>query len=162
MLFTAAIAFVFPFISSFFVFLGLFILRVKAKFLTTFRVVTYAGVVTIFYNLIAYIMDFFFYFAYPELLSTPETIFQGDFTQMLALYGVILLLSFIHVLILEVIGLVNEYKIGKLRAFFAVVIIPLLIFLLISFALIIFFLILFLIFQSADASSVSGMLSSFQ
>ncbi len=154
-------AFLGPFISSGLTHLGLIILGVKGNFQKTFKVVTYAGIIGIFYSIIIYVMDFFFYLAYPELLDSPELFFQSDLIWTLALSGVIGLISFIHVIILEVIGLVTEYKISGLRAFFAVligVLLPILVLVVLAIVIILFVLLLVLIGSSAGAS---GMMASF-
>ena len=160
--FYVAAAFIIPFISSFVTYLGLLILGVKCDFERTFKVVTYAAVVSIFYSFLTALIVFIFQLLFPGIIV-------GDYDNMalailIIFVGLIFLLSvfgLIHVIVVEVVGLVNEYNISAGKAFFAVILIPLLLFLILVIFVIIFVVLLGVFSASFDSANITGMITSF-
>ncbi len=158
------IAFTAPFVSAAITSLGLMILKVKVDFQKTFKVVAYASVVGLFYSLIYHIVFFLFSFIFPGIaVATQSFTISGILiVSFLVLSILFFVVSFIHVVVTEVIGLVHEYQITKLRAFFSIILVPLLTLAFLFLIGIILLIVIVVISQYAfaDSSFFTGMITS--
>lgn len=133
MIFSTAFAFAIPFISSFFVHMGVKIFRGKKDYFETFKAVTYGISVGEIYSaiLVFLLAVFSIIFAGSFILDLNSLMFfienQTFSIGFAFVYGFIGFFSLIHVLISETIGVAKLQKMSKLRAFFAVIIVPLII-----------------------------------
>ena len=144
---SAAFGFVTPFIGAAIIFLGLLIVGVrKIDFVKVFKVVAYAGTITIMYSIVSLLIQIPFYLTFPDMLvsqynamdiesdaaqfdSFIQIFDSSEVTSAEVLFNLsmilVFIISFIHALIIEVKGISLYNQISKLRAFFGIMMIPL-------------------------------------
>lgn len=123
-----ALSFVLPFLAAGITHLGVLIMGGKEGYFNTFKPVTYAMIISAIYNIISYIISFFLNMAYP---ISPSALQQAGFAlrdipvQHIFMGIVIGIASLVHVIYAEVVGISKFQKMSKPMAFFAAIIIPL-------------------------------------
>lgn len=126
------LAFLIPFVAAGITHLGVLIFRGRQKYFNTYKPVAYTLAIASVYSILSSVINFIVTLASPvditALSANPELMLQNQTVIIsLIVFLVIFLISFIHVLIAQVIGISKFQKISKLRAFFAVILIPLII-----------------------------------
>lgn len=122
-------AFAITFIISFIVHLGVLIFRGKQGYFNTYKPVAYSLAIGVIYGIISIIILGMLGLVIPiEEITDPAQIYvsKGFIISMIT-YGVIMLISIIHVLYAQVISLSKFQKISRLRAFSSIILIPLII-----------------------------------
>ncbi|MBU3913494.1 MAG: YIP1 family protein [Nanoarchaeota archaeon] len=124
-------AFLIPFIIAALVHLGVLIFRGRQGYYNTYKPITYSLVIAAVYGVILT--------AISAILSMLTPISQVDMTDptlllqnkniliSIAITLTILTLSFIHSLVVQVIGVSKFQKMSKIRAFFSIILIPIII-----------------------------------
>ncbi|MFC1768499.1 YIP1 family protein [Nanoarchaeota archaeon] len=126
--FSIAFAFLVPFIYSGLIHAGVYIFGGRKGFFNTFKPITYAAIIGIIYSAISSIIIGVYSIFYPfqNLDANPFEIFTGsNLTFHLIIPLIIGLISFVHSLIVEVIGVSKFQSFTYSRALLAVIIIPL-------------------------------------
>lgn len=149
------LAFLVPFVASFIVQIGVWIFRGKQGYYNTYKAVTYPLTIVLIYGILSTIIVSIIGIALPssltqdQLTSNPALIFQetGFLVSLIVALG-ILLISLIHTLCIQVVGVARFQKMSKLRAFFSIILIPLII-------IIIVFIILFSLAKQLAATPLS-------
>lgn len=137
-------AFALPFVYTAIVHLGILIFRGKQGFFNTYKPVTYAATIGIVYNLITIIIaGFVGIINSPDIQNlasmTPEMLWQNTgFSTLMIIYGIIMIFSLIHMLYAGIISISKFQKMSKLKAFFSIILIPLIIMILAMIILTIF------------------------
>lgn len=127
-IFSIALSFVLPFLAAGITHLGVLIMGGKEGYFNTFKPVAYAMIISAIYNIISSIISFFLNMAYP---ISPSALQQTGFAlrdipvQHIFMGIVIGIVSLVHVVYAEVVGISKFQKMSKPRAFFAAIIIPL-------------------------------------
>lgn len=131
-IFNIGIAFAIPFIVSFIVQIGVWIFRGKQGYFNTYKAVTYPLAIILIYGILSTLIASIIGLANPvsitqdQLTSNPELILQEQgFIASMIVSIIIFLVSLIHSLCVQVIGVARFQKRSKLRAFLAIIIIPL-------------------------------------
>ncbi|HLC65390.1 MAG TPA: YIP1 family protein [Candidatus Nanoarchaeia archaeon] len=121
-------AFISPFIIGAIIHLGVLIFGGRNGFFNTFKPITYASVIGLFYSflsdIIFAVINIFNPVDLSSLEANPLAIFTGAFSLSLGLSLLILLVSFVHILIVSIVGVSKFQKFSYGRAFLAVIIIP--------------------------------------
>ncbi|MBS3121421.1 YIP1 family protein [Candidatus Woesearchaeota archaeon] len=120
MILSITFSFIMPFFSSGITHLGVLMFGGKQPFFNTFKTITYSMFLAAVYNFVSLIII--------EILNiilnpTFETI--TDMMPQLIVAGIIGLIGLVHVFYTEIIGLGIYQQLTKLKAFFAIIIIPL-------------------------------------
>jgi hypothetical protein len=125
-------AFLIPFIASFIVHIGVWIFRGKQGYFNTYKVIAYSLAIALIYGIFSTIIVSIIGITNPvsisqeSLAANPALIFQEKgYIASIAVSLIIFLVSLIHSLAVQVIGISRFQKMSKLRAFFAIIIIPL-------------------------------------
>lgn len=141
-----------PFIGAGMIHLGALILGVRDRFIKTFKVVCYGGLISLAYSLLGLIISLPLY-----LFSGTEGVQAMDMSPLLFAYMValflVILIGIVHQFYAEVHGLALYFAISKIRAFFSIILVPLGLML---FFVLMLILILGLIGTLAPGSLVSG------
>lgn len=111
-------AFIYPFIIAFFTHIGVWIFGGRQGFFNTFKPATYASVIGITYYFIIIVIN-----SIIDLFLSSTS--QGGAIAYIIFISIIVLISIIHSVFAEVIGISKFQKISRLRAFFGAVLIPL-------------------------------------
>ena len=120
------LAFLVPFVIAGIIHLGVLIFRGKQGYYNTYKPIAYSLVITVIYTVISTIVSLILNLIHPITntadLTNPALLLQDkNVILMLAIYLTILVLSLIHSLIFQAIGVSKFQKISKLRAFFAII-----------------------------------------
>ncbi len=125
-------AFLIPFIISFIVHIGVLIFKGRKGYFSTYKSITYPLTITLIYGIFSTIIVNIIGITSPvsisqeQLTTNPELILQEPgFIASMVIAFIILLISLIHSLTVQVIGIAKFQKMSKLRAFFAIIVIPL-------------------------------------
>jgi len=128
-------AFALPFISSGIAHLGLLIFGAKQGYYNTFKAISYSGIVYVIYGIITSIISGYINLNFTSELNDPsqflDFLTSGKFGPVIILIVIIIvitLISWIHVLIVTTIGVAKFQQISRARAFFGIIIVPVIIF----------------------------------
>ena len=163
-----------PFVSSAIIHLGVLIFRGKEGFFNTFKPITYSGIIPLIYSIIlAIVLAPIFIILLPGIIdgfasvlaqyptgAIPEGAISQDLASQLAVLIVVSviagfiigLLSFIHMLYAAVVGISHYQKLSKVKAFFSIIIVPILL----GVVLLIFFLLMFILLIAVSSGSSVG------
>jgi len=109
-------AFIGPFIASVIAHLGILILVRGKSFFSTFKAITYGMIVIVGYGVLASIIASIMYLASPNSINLP-----GFIVNLITIIGVV------HMLIVEAVGVSRHHSITKGKAFFGIILVPLII-----------------------------------
>ena len=131
MIMIAAFAFIGPFIASAIAHVGVWMVKGKQGFFNTFKPVTYAMVIAAVYQFVSTIISTIMELINPTYtaitLGIAEVPSLGSIITPTFIVAIIIgIISFIHVLFVEIIGVAKFQNISRGRAFMAVFVIPLL------------------------------------
>jgi len=124
------LAFIIPFFTSAIIHLGVLIFRGKQGYFNTYKPAVYSSAIGQVYNLvIGFLFGIIFLFFLRNIdLQDPTVLASNPLLLYIGIgYLAIFLISFIHILYSCIIGVAKFQKMTKLRAFFSVIIIPLII-----------------------------------
>jgi len=131
-LFVLIIAFAAPFIGAGISHLGIMIVGGAGKFFDTFKASTYASVLSPFYAIILEIIGYF----NPFNLKNP--VWPDFFNVYTFLWIIIAIISTVHIFYVECTGLSQYHKISKTRALVAILIIPIILFIILIIGILLF------------------------
>jgi len=124
------IAFIIPFAVAGIVHLGVLIFKGKQGFFNTYKPITYAVSIGIFYNMLISIIGgiiAIFNSQYIDSISqiaSPELLWQNSgFVTLMIVYGIIMLISLAHILCAGTIGLSKYQKVSRAKAFLSIILI---------------------------------------
>ena len=127
---TVGLAFIIPFAVSGVAQLGVWIFRGKQGYINTYKAMSYPLAITVIYGIITMIIllikNAIMPISIPADVQDYATLFSDkNFVSSMIISVVILAISMIHMLVAQVIGLSKFQKISKLKSFFAIILIPL-------------------------------------
>jgi len=127
------LAFLVPFVMAGIIHLGVLIFRGKQGYYNTYKPIAYSLVVVAIYSIISTIVTSILSVIYPanqlpSMTADPSIYFQTllqdkNFILLLAVAFTILVISFVHSLIVQIIGISKFQKISKLKAFLSIILI---------------------------------------
>lgn len=126
------LAFLIPFIISFITHVGVWIFKGKQGYFNTYKATAYSITIVLIYGILSTIIISITGITNPvsitqeQLTLNPELIFQETgYVASLVISLIILLVSLIHSLAVQIMGIAKFQKMSKLKAFFAIIIMPL-------------------------------------
>jgi hypothetical protein len=143
--FTLALVFLTPFISAGIAHLGLMIFGVRTEYINTFKPISYSVIPGAAYSIILLIISFIFYTVFPvmdkvHMATVTKTGAIWVFLGFIIILIAVSLAQRIHVLVTEIIGIAYYHRISRWRAFFGLIIIPVIISLLMILVMFLLFL----------------------
>jgi len=131
------LAFLVPFVMAGIIHLGVLIFRGKQGYYNTYKPVAYSLVIVAVYSIISTVLTSILSIIYPtsqlpSMTADSTAYFQtllqdSNFVLLLAVAFTILVISFIHSLIVQVVGISKFQKISKLKSFLSVIIVSIII-----------------------------------
>ena len=135
------LAFLVPFVMAGIIHLGVLIFRGKQGYYNTYKPIAYSLVVVAIYSIISTIVTSILSVIYPAnqlppMTADPAVYFQTllqdkNFILLLAVAFTILIVSFIHSLIVQIVGISKFQKISKLKAFLSIILISIILIMLV-------------------------------
>ncbi len=139
LVFGIGIAFAVPYIVSGVAHLGVLIFRGKQGYFNTYKPVVYSSSVSqIYAAIVAFAGIIFTLLFFKGAFDIQNIVWNAQSIVYVSLIVSIEVISFIHVLCIQVIGISKYQKMSKLRAFFSSIIIPLILIIIISVILIVY------------------------
>ena len=125
------LAFLIPFVAAGITHLGVLMFRGKQGYQNSYKIVAYSFAIMGIYGMLSTIVLNIVALIAPITATDPALMIQDpNFIKSMIVFGIIALISIIHSLAFQVGGISKFQKMSKLRAFFAIIIIPLILFIL--------------------------------
>jgi len=126
-LFSIGLAFVSPFVISFIIHLGVLVFGGKKGYFNTFKPITYSAAISEIYQVFLVILGVIAFFTVGDLVFNGITAVSPGLLAVTVLYFLVLVISLIHVLYAEIIGISKFQAMPKGKAFLSIVFVPVII-----------------------------------
>jgi hypothetical protein len=120
-------AFASPFIVSAVIHLGVLIFGGKKGYFNTFKPITYSAAISEVYQILIVILGAVVFFTFGDFAIDQVNSLSAGFIIVTLAYFVLLVISLIHVVYTEVVGVSKYQAISKWRSFLAIIFIPVII-----------------------------------